>query len=402
MTSSPGSESKGRLSIVYVFPHALGAPGIGWTAWNQVTELVASGHRVHLVTASIARPVSGLASERRALEVAGRRVPHRVLGRDRALALIDRVAASVVRRVRPDVVHAWPLAARAALVAAREVGAAGLREAPNTHTGHAYRVVGEECARIGVELPRTASHATNLRHLAIEREEWDEATAVLAPSAAVAASFVANGHDPERILRHRYGARVEDAPFVRTPGRIPTVLFLGRIEPRKGLHHALRAWAGSRLRGRGRFLVVGDAIPDYARMLEPLLDQEGVEVRGFTRDPGALLAEADVLVLPTVEEGSALVTYEAQVAGCVPLVSTAAGAHLDDGVHGLLHEPGDVDALRSHLDLLADEPERFARMSAAAAGRRDELGWAAASVELVAAYRTAIARRREVSDAVPG
>ena len=61
--SSTGSARGGeRISILYSFPHALGAPGIGWTAWNQVNELVRAGHDVHLVAASIARPVHGLAS----------------------------------------------------------------------------------------------------------------------------------------------------------------------------------------------------------------------------------------------------------------------------------------------------------------------------------------------------
>ncbi|MCS0498052.1 glycosyltransferase family 4 protein [Protaetiibacter mangrovi] len=394
MTSYRGSESNGRLSVVYSFPHAIGAPGIGWTAWNQVTELVAAGHEVHLVSASVARPIPGLASDRRVLQRGRVRIPHRAVGRDRAFAFHDRIGAELVRRVRPDVVHTWPLAAERTLRAAAEVGAPGLREAPNTHTAHAYQVVAEECARLGVELPADASHAANAAHLAREEREWAAAAAVLAPSDAVARSFVARGHDPERILRHRYGARSDGAPAApRRSDDPPVVLFLGRVEPRKGLHHALRAWAGSRLRDSGRFVVHGDPIPTYAAVLAPLLDQPGVEMRGFTRDPGAALAAADVLVLPTVEEGSALVTYEAQLAGCVPLVSTAAGAYLDDGVHGLLHEPGDVDALRAQFDLLADHPEEFARMSAAAAAHAPELSWEAAGRSLVAAYRAAIARR---------
>jgi len=401
MTSHRGSESNGRLSVVYSFPHAIGAPGIGWTAWNQVTELVAAGHDVHLVTASVARGIPGLASLRTPLQLAGRRVPHRAIGRDRAFGLHDRAAAAAVRRIRPDVVHTWPLAARRSLAAAAQVDAAGLREAPNTHTGHAYQVVAEECALLRVELPPTASHAANAAHLAIERQEWAAATAVLAPSTAVERSFVERGHDPRRIVRHRYGARLEDIPVrTRRADAPPTVLFLGRIEPRKGLHYALRAWAGSRLAVGGRLLVHGEAIPGYAAVLAPLLSQPGVELRGVTSDPGAVLAAADALVLPTIEEGSALVTYEAQLAGCVPLVSTAAGAYLEHGVHGLLHEPRDVDALRAHLDLLADDPASFARMSEAAAARSAELGWAAAGAALVGAYREALERRWEVTHAL--
>ena len=80
MASTGSARGGERISILYSFPHALGAPGIGWTAWNQVNELVRAGHDVHLVAASIARPVHGLASASTSLAVAGRRIPHRVHG----------------------------------------------------------------------------------------------------------------------------------------------------------------------------------------------------------------------------------------------------------------------------------------------------------------------------------
>ena len=79
-------------------------------------------------------------------------------------------------------------------------------------------------------------------------------------------------------------------------------------------------------------------------------------------------------------------TYEAQVAGCVPLVSTAAGALLDHDVHGLEHEPGDVATLTAQLDLLDWDPATLRRLSAAAMAHTPELSWAAAAQSLVAAY----------------
>ena len=47
------------------------------------------------------------------------------------------------------------------------------------------------------------------------------------------------------------------------------------------------------------------------------------------RNMGVLAEVNGTPVWGVVEEGSALVTYEAQVAGCVPLVSRAAGALLE-------------------------------------------------------------------------
>ncbi|NYK46330.1 glycosyltransferase, partial [Salmonella enterica subsp. enterica serovar Typhimurium] len=85
--------------------------------------------------------------------------------------------------------------------------------------------------------------------------------------------------------------------------------------------------------------------PAYRALLADELADPTVRVLGFSDDVGAVLAASDVLVLPTIEEGSALVTYEAQGTGCVPLVSTAAGAMLDHDVQGLVHEPRDVATL---------------------------------------------------------
>jgi glycosyltransferase involved in cell wall biosynthesis len=379
------------LRILYSFPHALGASGIGWTARNQAVQLAAAGHEVHVATGSCAYRVPGATSVVRTLSVGGRRVPHALLGGDAAYALHDARTARLVRRAPEpfDVVHTWPLAAERTLHAAAQRGSAGLREAPNTHTAHAYAVVAAEIARIGVD-PRAAStHTPNPRRLRIEEREWDAATAVLAPSEIVRDSFVARGIARDKVLRHRYGC--DPHPAARTdPGPGLRAAFVGRAEPRKGLHHALAAWRHSSARHGGRFDIYGGFAPGYRENLGQLLDQPGVHVHGFTADVPAALASADILVLPSMEEGSALVTYEAQAAGCALAVSDATGAWMVDGVHGLIHRAGDVAELTTHLNRLAGEPGVLSTMQRANAGRIDELTWRAANDDLTAAYREAI------------
>jgi glycosyltransferase involved in cell wall biosynthesis len=104
------------------------------------------------------------------------------------------------------------------------------------------------------------------------------------------------------------------------------------------------------------------------------------------------MRESDVLVLPTVEEGSALVTYEAQASGCVPVVSDAAGArctHLEDA---LVHDAGDVAALTEHLGLLDRDPDLLARLRRRTLARREELTWAQGARDLENLYRELLAR----------
>ncbi len=387
------------MRILFSFPHALGAPGIGWTAYHQVTGLISRGHEVHVVATSLARPITGAASMTTTLALAGRRVPHRAIGRDRAFRLHDAIAARAVRRVRPDVVHTWPLSAGAAAREGRRLGAVVLREAPNTHTAHAWRAVDSEVQSLGLAGLVTSAHTPNAVHLAMEQADWDAATAVLAPSDAVARSFIAEGFDPERLVRHRYG-------YAPTPRRVHArsaepgplrAAYIGLGEPRKGLHYALEAWLASAASRNGTFTVVGRMLPAYADSLAPQLAHPSVRVSGFSRDVTAVLSASDVLLLPTIEEGSALVTYEAQGAGCVPLVSTAAGAMLEHGVQGLVHEPRDVATLTSQLNLLADDRAELRRLSEACLEHAKTLTWDAAADALVGAYEETRARSHAVA-----
>ena len=290
-----------------------------------------------------------------------------------------------------DVVHAWPLAARRTFAAALARGIPAVREVPNTHTAHAYDVVAEELSLLGLELPPTSSHAFNAARLREEEQEWAMATALLTPSDAVARTFLDRGFDPARLLRHRYGYRPGVSSSTRPVGASDrfTAVFLGRGEPRKGLHYALRAWLASSASRDGRFVIHGSFMPAYRESLETLLAHPSVEVAGFTGDAMRALGAADVLVLPSLEEGSALVTYEAQAAGCVPLVSTATGAVIEHGIQGFLHEPRDVATLSRQLDLLSSDATVLDRMRGAAILQSRHLTWAAATGDLAAAYRQA-------------
>ena len=55
---------------------------------------------------------------------------------------------------------------------------------------------------------------------------------------------------------------------------------MGRGEPRKGLHYALRAWIASGAAESGRFVIVGAIDPDYRAVLAPLLAHPSVDERG--------------------------------------------------------------------------------------------------------------------------
>jgi glycosyltransferase involved in cell wall biosynthesis len=334
------------------------------------------------------------------LSAAGRRIPHSALGIDRAYRYHDLRVSAALRRLRAnvDIVHCWP---RATLRTARTAAALGipcLREVPNTHTAHAVEVVARETASLGLTPARGHSHAVDRRAIDREELEYDRASGLLVPSEYSLQTFVARGVAREKLLLHRFG--YSEVDFHAPPGQPPSsgplrAIFVGRCEPRKGLHHALRAWIDSGAgEAGGRFTVCGSFDQGYRELLGPLLAHPSVEVIGFTSDPASLMRDSDVLILPSIEEGSALVTYEAQACGCVLAVSEATGARCRDGIEGLVHAPGDVQALTDHLRLLLTDRDLLVRLRKASLSRIDELSWSRAGQELAGIYADQVARGR--------
>jgi glycosyltransferase involved in cell wall biosynthesis len=379
------------LRVLYSFPGAIGNAGPGVIAWHQVNQLVLAGHDVTLVVAGVARAVVGIRSLVRSLDFGGRRIPERTLGRARAFAWHDWRARRVLASGQFDVVHTWPLAGARTLELAQRLGVVGLREAPGTHVAHACTVVNREYALLGLQIPQAWSRFGDGDRLEAEEREYAAATALLVPSDAVAKSFLARGWESSRLIRHQYGF---DPSEIRVPVQEKehpfTGVFIGSGVPRKGLHYALKAWLASRASETGRLLIYGSFDAEYRELLRPALAHPSITVCGPTEKPGAAYAKADVLLLPSVEEGSALVTYEAQGAGVIPLVSTASGARVEHGVNGLLHEAGDTDTLAGHIDLLYDQEKVRRMLRTAALAHAQELTWAAAGRELMHAYRAAM------------
>ncbi len=228
-----------------------------------------------------------------------------------------------------------------------------------------------------------------------EEKEFAAAAFLLAPSEYVLNSFLRRGMAPEKLVRHRYGFdpllfpepqnEREDRPF--------TAVFVGRGDPTKGLHLALDAWLRSDAVRTGRFIVCGQLETRYEASLAHKLAHPSIARQGFVADVGSVLRKSDVLLLPSYTEGSALVTYEAQASGVVPLVSSSSGAYISHGAEGFIHEVADVAILTAQLNRLYSEPELLGKMRRAALKNSQNLTWRDAGCALVAAYHEGLLRK---------
>jgi glycosyltransferase involved in cell wall biosynthesis len=395
--------SPSPLKVLYSFPHRVGAPGIGTTALNQVRAMAELGADVTLICTSLHAPVPANVNARETLRFGGKRIPHRTFGSaDRALEFHDWRVASALRRFtgRFDVVHTWPQSALATLAEARRKGCLSSREVPNTHTASAYAEALRESEIVGIAMGKRHSHRPNARHLRLEEREYAQADLLLVPSDYVARSFLERGVPQERLRRHQYGydkSRFNSLGRIESPDRPFTAAFVGSAEPRKGLHYALDAWLRAEPPPGSKLMIAGGFVPGYREHLAVPLSHPSIEVLGFVDDIPSLLRNSDVLLLPSVEEGSALVTYEAQASGCIPLVSEAAGALLPDGVRDFVHRPRDMPALTEHLRRLSRDDTLRASMRREVIDWSSNLTWESAGRRMINIYADAVANHAEIT-----
>jgi phosphatidylinositol alpha-mannosyltransferase len=160
-------------------------------------------------------------------------------------------------------------------------------------------------------------------------------------------------------------------PVAELGGRDQRVVFIGRQEPRKGMHVLLRAWPDVHRRTGARLRLIG-ADPLAVRLLlaRGRVPDDGIDVLGFrTQDElTAELLAAKVLAAPSLGGESFGMVLARAFACATPVVASDIGGYRDvmTPTTGVLVRPGDAQALADAVvELLEDEPRRT-RLAAAA------------------------------------
>jgi glycosyltransferase involved in cell wall biosynthesis len=154
------------------------------------------------------------------------------------------------------------------------------------------------------------------------------------------------------LLDERASSSVAPAPYDWLVGTI------ANLYPTKDILTLVRA--ASRVGGNVRFVVIGDG--EQRKAVDALIGKLNLRDRflllGSIKDASRYMAAFDVLALPSVKEGFPWAVLEAMAAK-VPVVATRVGAipeMLDDGISGIICEPGDAEQLAQGIvKLLGDD-----------------------------------------------
>lgn len=158
------------------------------------------------------------------------------------------------------------------------------------------------------------------------------------------------------------------------------LLFLGRVGEHKGAFDLIEAFAAlpEPVRDECHLTLAGDGETDRA---QSLLDQLGCSTRASVlgwvsaQDVDRLLAESDVLLLPSRGEGMSMALLEGMAWGLAVVASSAGGAEdfLEANQSCILVDPGDVAGISKAIATLAADPEFRQRLSAGARNAANRL-----------------------------
>lgn len=269
----------------------------------------------------------------------------------------------------PDIVHAhdW-------MVTHSAVSARALCRRPIVATFHAT-----EAGRHQGWLPNDLSRAIHTVEWWLAQEssrvitcsahmQWEVMRLFEVPDKRI--SVIPNGIDLTEWTTTAEGRQAAREKYARG---VPLIVFAGRLEWEKGIHTLLDTMLLVRRQFRDVRLVVagrGGKESELHRVAQRLRLGDTVEFTGWLPEDElhALIAAADVSIVPSLYEPFGLVALEAAALGTPVIVSESGGLaeFADDGRVALTFHPGDPDALADAIASALNDPEAMARRSVTA------------------------------------
>jgi len=268
--------------------------------------------------------------------------------------LFDRAVARKLREERTDIFVGFAGVSNRSINVANAQGATTIVERCSSHIRTQAQLLAEEYQRQGV-------NRTPISEAHIEREEEEYAAAdfIVVPSTFVYQSFIEQGVPEGKVLLEPYAVDIDqfsesgadNYQFTESGGdnSITRYLFAGGVGLRKGIPDLLSAWSNAGL-DNAELLIAGSIKPEVSSLASKYEDDKSVRFLGWCDDIQNLYRSCDAFVFPSIEEGSAYVTYEAMASG-LPVITTPnsgwVGQHEEHGLEIEIRSPGQLaDALR--------------------------------------------------------
>lgn len=214
---------------------------------------------------------------------------------------------------------------------------------------------------------RTVDISYSEEFISHEHAEWEQADLIICGSEFVRSSIDKCGGPVDRCVVVPYG--IDSSFSITKSARVSgplRVLTVGSVGLRKGAPYILAA--AKLLEGLAEFRMVGPI-----NLADKVVDNFRKHVEVIGPIPRSELLEhykwADVFLLPSLCEGSAIVCYEALSCGLPVITTPNAGSVVRDGIEGFIVSIRNPEAIAEKVQLFIDRPELLESMRESAMHR---------------------------------
>ena len=315
---------------------------------------------------------------------------------DRVWSGLDQVATDYLRlnheRLKIRGVYAYEDCAVRSFEAARELGFHCIYDLPIAYWETAQRLLRDEARRYPEWEPTLGGTRDSDEKLARKARELELAEVVICPSNFVLDSLPEEARGSKKCVVAPFGSPsvgIEDTSH-RTHkiyNKKLRFLFAGALTQRKGLADLFAAMKLVPTE-EAELVVMGSLVlpmPFYRSHLADFVYEPPRAHAAVLR----LMASCDVLVLPSIVEGRALVQQEAMASGLPLIVTRNAGGEdlIVEGNTGFLVATGDPAAIAEKIVWFLENRDQLPAMSQAARAKAAELTWPAYGEKILHAIR---------------
>lgn len=350
-----------RIKILAYLPHHIKNYGIGYAAHSlslgmNNSETISDIFSIRSDFAGISQNVKQAFTWE-----TNYRIATKFLSTRKLIALTEQRFIKQMKKY--DVAYLWPGCSLETVQYLKSIGKIIVFENINCHQRYAKTILDVEESKLGI----SEIHQISEESIRDEDQKLKLADFIFSPSPEVTKSLFLAHLNPEKIIESSYGLDVHEIlskSKLNHPNSKINALFVGSVIPRKGVHLLLDYWESAAV--DGKLTIIGKVDDALKSCVEKYEAQPNFEFVPFTNDLESYYSKADIFLMPSLEEGSPLVTYLALGAGLPAVLSPMAGKGVyENDEHGFIIDAHDKTEWVNAIVELANDHQLRSNMSLA-------------------------------------
>ncbi|MBI3591463.1 MAG: glycosyltransferase family 4 protein [Candidatus Melainabacteria bacterium] len=270
---------------------------------------------------------------------------------DYSIEFFDKWAASQLNE--SDVVVVWSNAATHTLKATKRHAAISVIERGSTHILFQKEILEEEYEKHGLKIK-----PIDERVVCEELANYLSADYISIPSKFAKQTYIDRGIDSKKLIQVPYGVDLKTFKSSLKEDKIFRVIFVGNLSLRKGVHYLLEAFSKLKLKN-AELVLIGSVSPEIDQFLK--------KYRDCYRYLGVIphvelckyLSQGSVFVLPSIEEGLAMVIPQAMACGLpiICTINTGGEEMIRDNKDGFIVPIRNAEAIKEKIIYLYEHPQ---------------------------------------------